>query len=140
MYMLDTNIIIFCIRHPYSECAQKLVEHLGKDVCISVITYSELEYGILNSSKPEQNRQAINAVLVGIPIVEFDIAAAKHFGAILAEMKKEHKERQNQDRDKMIAAHARSKGFILVTNNLKDFSDINDLRLEDWRSDGDLAR
>ncbi len=139
MYMLDTNIIIFSIRHPLSSCAARLAAHVGRDVCISVVTYAELEYGILNSSKPAQNREAMNHFLAGIRILDFDIKAAKHFGEILAELKKEHKEKQNQDRDKMIAAHARSAGYILVTNNAKDFTDINNLKVEDWRESGDLG-
>ena len=138
MYMLDTNILIFCIRHPDSACTQRLAEHLGKDVCISVVTYAELEYGILNSARPEQNRAAINSMLAGIPVLDFDIQAGTHFGEILAELKRAKKEKQNQDRDKMIAAHARSKGFVLVTNNTKDFADISSLCIEDWRSEGDL--
>lgn len=140
MYLLDTNILIFCIRHPHSECAKTVAEHVGKDICISVITFAELEYGILNSKYPEQNRLAINSVLAGIKIEDFDIHAATHFGQILAELKKIHKDKQNQDRDKMIAAHARSRGYTLITNNTKDFIDIDNLVIEDWRVDGDLDK
>lgn len=68
MYMLDTNIIIFCIRHLHSECAEKLAEHIGTDVCISVITYADLEYGIENSSDPVRNREAVHRFLAGILI------------------------------------------------------------------------
>ena len=139
MYMLDTNILIFCIRHPNSRCAETVSEHVGKDICISVVTYAELEYGILNSKYPEQNRLAINSVLAGIKIEDFNIHAATHFGQILAELKKNHKDKQNQDRDKMIAAHARSQGYTLVTDNTKDFIDIENLVLENWREDGELA-
>ena len=61
-----------------------------------------------------------------------------HFGAILADLKQRHKDRVNQDRDKMIAAHARSRGYTLVTDNTKDFVDIPGLVLENWREPGDL--
>ena len=139
MYMLDTNILIFAIRHPNSKCAAKLAEHVGEDVCISVVTYAELEYGILNSNYPERNRTAINGILAGIPIEDFDMKAAMHFGQILAELKKKHKDKQNQDRDKMIAAHARSRGYTLVTDNTKDFIDIDNILIENWREEGDLS-
>ena len=138
MYMLDTNIIIFCIRHPGSACASKLATHLGQDVCISVVTYAELEFGIMNSSDPARNRMAMNRFLAGIRILDFDMEAATHFGDILAELKKKHKDKQNQDRDKMIAGHARSRGFTLVTDNTKDFIDIDGLMVENWREVGDL--
>ena len=140
MYMLDTNILIFCMRHPDSTCAARVAAHLGTDVCISVVTYAELEYGICNSSKPEQSRAAVNRILAGIRIEDFDQQAARHYGAILAELKKKHKDKQNQDRDKMIAAHARANKDTLVTDNTKDFIDIDGLTLENWREPGDLHR
>ena len=60
MYMLDTNILIFSIRHPTSACAAMLADHVvSNDVCISVVTYAELEFGIVNSSDPEKNRAAV---------------------------------------------------------------------------------
>ena len=138
MYMLDTNILIFCLRHPTSKCAETLASHIGCDVCISVVTYAELEYGILNSKYPEQNRAAVNSILAGILIEDFDKRAATHYGAILADLKQKHKEKQNQDRDKMIAAHARSNGYTLVTDNIKDFVDITGIQIENWREGGDL--
>ncbi len=138
MYMLDTNIIIFCIRHPNTACVRRVASHTGKDLCISVVTYSELEFGIRNSSQPERNREALKRFLAGISIPDFDMNAATHFGAILAELKRKNKYDVCRDRDKMIAAHARARGDILVTNNTKDFSAIDHLMLEDWREPGDL--
>lgn len=140
MYMLDTNILIFCLRHPDSKCTQTLASHLGQDVCISVVTYAELEYGIMNSKYPDHNRVAVNKILAGIPIVDFDLKAAVHFGHILAELKQKKADKQNQDRDKMIAAHARSRGHILITDNTRDFADIDNLKLENWREPGDLTK
>ena len=140
MFMLDTNIIIFCIRHPDSDCAKTLASHIGRDVCISVVTYAELEYGIMNSRDPARNREAMNLFLAGIRIMDFDIHAAIHFGDILAELKQQHKDKQNQDRDKMIAGHARSLNYVLVTDNTKDFVDITGLKLENWRVPGDLKQ
>ena len=138
MYMLDTNILIFSMKHPSSECAQTLAKHIGNDICSSVVTYAELEYGIMNSKYPAQGRESINKILAGIPILDFDIKAAVRFGQILAELKQKKKDKTSEDRDKMIAAHARSRGYILVTNNTKDFIDINGLKLDDWRVPGDL--
>lgn len=139
MYMLDTNILIFSIRHPDSACARRLASHIGQDVCISVVTYAELVYGVENSSNPSRNAEALNRFLAGISILDFDMDAGIHYGKILAELRREHKDRQNQDRDKMIAAHARSLGYVLVTDNTKDFVDVKDLLLDNWREKGDLS-
>ena len=132
MYMLDTNVLIFCMRNPDSSCTARLASHVGKDVCISVVTFAELEYGIENSKDPKRNREAVNKILAGITILDFDLKAGTHFGQILAELKKNGKNKNNQDRDKMIAAHARSTGYVLVTDNTRDFEDISGLNLCNW--------
>ena len=134
MYMLDTNILIFSMRHPATPCAYTVATHAGYDICISVITYSELDYGILNSRNPVKNREAINRMLAGIPILDFDISAGKHFGQILSMSKAIY----GQDRDKMIAAHCRSLGYTLVTDNLNDFQYIDGLDIVTWRTPGDI--
>ncbi len=133
MYMLDTNILIYALRHPDSVCAGRVAIHAGDDVCISVVTYAELEYGILNSSDPKRNREAIRRILAGIRILDFDLVAATHFGMILTALKRKGALNSCIDRDKMIAAHARSLGFTLVTDNLKHFNVIEGLEVENWR-------
>ena len=138
MYLLDTNILITAMRHPLSACAKTISEHLGEDICISVVTYAELEFGIRNSRDPERNRRAVQRILSGIPILPFGIHEAADFGAILAELRSMRKDKQNQDRDKMIAAHARSNGYTLVTANIKDFEDIHGLAIENWLAPADL--
>ena len=134
MYMLDTNILIFAMRHPDTPCAHTVAFHSGNDICISVVTYAELEYGIQNSRNPGKNREAVHRMLAGIPILPFDISAGMHFGNILAESRGI----SGQDRDKMIAAHCRSLGYVLVTDNTKDFQYIDGLNIISWRTPGDI--
>ena len=86
------------------------------------------------SRNPEKNREAINRMLAGIPILSFDISAGKHFGDILAKSKGI----SGQDRDKMIAAHCRSLGYTLVTDNIKDFQYIPGINIITWRTPGDI--
>jgi tRNA(fMet)-specific endonuclease VapC len=93
-----------------------------------------LHYGIRNSRNPEKKRNAVYMILAGIPILDFDISAGKHFGEILAHSK----EIYGQDRDKMIAAHCRSLGYTLVTDNIKDFQYIDGLDVVTWRTPGDI--
>ena len=131
MYMLDTNAIIMAVRHPEWEIHEKVKAHLGKDLCISSVTYGELEYGIRKSASPARNRIAISQILAGIPVLSFDTKAAAHFGDIFADL--EGKRQRISDRDMMIAGHARSLGCILVTNNTREFSRVVDLQYEDWK-------
>ena len=132
MYMLDTNAIIMAVRHPEWPIYPKIKEHLGKDLCISAVTYGELEYGIRKSANPEKNRLAITKILLGIRILDFDGRAAVHFGDIFAEL--ESKRMRIGDRDTMIAAHARSLGYTVVTNNTREFSRVKGLNVEDWKN------
>lgn len=131
MYMLDTNAIIMGIRHPDWPIFNKIKAHVGKDICISVITLGELEYGIRKSSRPEITRLAVYTFLAGIRVLDFDAQAAKHFGDIFGDLELKHM--RISDRDTMIAAHARSLGYILVTNNTREFSRVEGLLIEDWK-------
>ncbi|MBQ7501747.1 type II toxin-antitoxin system VapC family toxin [bacterium] len=131
MYMLDTNVIIMAVRHPEWPVCGRVKERLGKDLCISSVTYGELVYGIRKSSAPEKNRVAITRILLGIKIFSFDQQAAEHFGDIFAELERKHM--RIGDRDMMIAGHARSLGFTLVTNNVREFGRVEGLSVEDWK-------
>ena len=130
MYMLDTNAIIMAVRHPDWTITDKVKQHLGNDLCISSVTYGELEYGIRKSQYPDKNRVAITQILLGIRILDFDASAAQHFGDIFADL--ENRKMRIGDRDMMIAGHARSLGYTLVTNNTREFSRVTGLQFEDW--------
>ena len=131
MYMLDTNAIIMAVRHPDWAITKKINAHLGKDLCISSVTYGELEYGIQKSSDPIRNRLAITQILLGIRILSFDAKAAEHFGDIFADLESKHQ--RIGDRDMMIAGHARALGYTLITNNTREFSRVEGLNIEDWK-------
>ena len=131
MYMLDTNVIVMAIRHPEWPLSQRVSSHTGKDLSISSITYGELVYGIYKSSSPERNRFSLIQILSGIQILNFDAEAAEHFGDIFADL--ERRGLRIGDRDMLIAAHARSLGYTLVTNNIREFSRVQGLSYEDWK-------
>ena len=82
MYMLDTNVLIYAIRHPGDQIVDKILDHAGVDICISVITLAELELGILRSADPLKNRQSLIAALSGIDILFFDHSAAAAYASI----------------------------------------------------------
>ena len=62
--------------------------------------------------------------------MNFDAEAAKHFGDIFGDLEMKHM--RIGDRDTMIAAHARSLGYTVVTNNTREFSRVEGLKYEDW--------
>ena len=130
MYMLDTNILIYAMRHPNDVICDRLIEHSAEDICISSITYAELELGVLRSSNPLRNRQALISTLVGVEILEFGVKEAACFAEIKAALMLAGT--VVEDMDILIAAHAKATGCRLVTNNIRHFSRIDGLEIEDW--------
>ena len=130
IFMLDTNIIIYAKNKRPEGLFQRLMECPPEDICISVITMAELEYGVFKSSQPDKNRLALSTLLSGIRVVPFDSNAAREYGDIRADL-----ERQGiviGGNDMLIAAQARAMDLILVTNNQREFERIKGLRTENW--------
>ena len=129
-YMLDTNICIYAIKHGLREVIERLKEHNTSEICISSVTYAELIHGVEKSKAVDKNRTALTLLLTDIEILPFDISAAEGYGEIRAEL--ERKGTPIGPLDMMIAGHARSLGYTVVTNNIKEFERIDGLRLENW--------
>ena len=129
-YMLDTNICIYAIKHKPERVFLKLREVDPEDVCISVVTYAELVHGVEKSAAVEKNRVALSALLANIEILDFNTDAANCYGKIRADLEK--KGMPIGSLDMMIAGHAQSLGYTVVTNNAKEFLRVSDLRIENW--------
>ena len=129
-YMLDTNIVIYMIKKQPESVLQKLQEYDPSDFCISSITLAEMEYGIAKSTSPEKNQAALSAFLSNIDILPFDDRAAVEYGDIRASLEK--KGTPIGPNDMLIAAHARSLGLTIVTNNVREFRRVDGLMLDNW--------
>ncbi|MBQ9360030.1 MAG: type II toxin-antitoxin system VapC family toxin [Lachnospiraceae bacterium] len=129
-YMLDTNICIYAIKHKPEKVFQKLQEVEPEDVCVSSVTYAELVHGVEKSAAVEKNRLALSMLLANIEILDFDVDAADCYGKIRADLEK--KGTPIGPLDMMIAGHAQSLGYTVVTNNVKEFSRVSNLKIENW--------
>ena len=129
-YMLDTNICIYAIKHKPEKVFRKLEEVDPEDVCVSSVTYAELMHGVEKSAAVERNRLALSMLLANIEILNFDADAAVCYGKIRAGLAK--KGTPIGPLDMMIAGHAMSMGYTLVTNNVKEFLRVPDLKMENW--------
>ena len=128
MYLLDTNICIAILKtNP-----QVMAEFNNKfsHCYISSIILAELYKGAYCSQKIAQNIHNLNQLTAIIPVIEFDQMAAEEFGKIQAQLRKMG--RPTGELDAAIAAVARSRSDILVTNNTRHFINIPDLKLENW--------
>ena len=129
-YLLDTNICIYLIKRKPDSVFKRLSKIPLGDVGISTITLAELNYGARKSSNVEKNLSALNQFLIPFEVFNFDEKATIEYGKIRSQL-----ERQGTPigpLDTLIAAHAISLGFTLVTNNVREFSRIESLSVENW--------
>lgn len=129
-YMLDTNICIYVIKHKPEKVFLRLQEVDPSDVCISSVTYTELVHGVEKNAAVERNRLALSLLLSNIEILSFDISAADEYGKIRADL--ERKGTPIGPLDIMIAGHAKSVACTVVTNNVKEFSRVDGLKIDNW--------
>jgi tRNA(fMet)-specific endonuclease VapC len=130
LYMLDTDTSAFIMRGPSENLRQKLLATSLDNQSISVITLAELLYGVRLSSKPRQNRDALGAFVRYVSIFEWTENAAEDYADIRVHLQK--KGQMIGANDLMIAAHARSMGAVLVTNNEREFRRVPRLKVENW--------
>ena len=129
-YMLDTNICIYAIKNKPEGVLEKLRKNMDSGICISAITLAELEHGVAKSAYPERNEMALLKILSLINVEAFGDSAAIEYGNICAYLQKQGTPIGTMDM--LIAGHARSRGLVLVTNNLREFQRVPGLRLENW--------
>jgi tRNA(fMet)-specific endonuclease VapC len=130
MYMLDTNICIYVLKSHSAELRHRF--RVSKDLCISVVTYAELCFGIENgdASLKGQRWEQLDAFTRLLLILPLDEDTARHYGRIRAQLKR--KGRSIGNNDLFIGAHAMSSGAILVTNNIREFRRVPGLPVENW--------
>jgi len=127
--MLDTNIVIYIIKRRPIELLHIFNQHAGQ-LCISSITLAELMHGVEKSQYVEKNLNNVEDLVSRLEVLSYSSKAASHYGEIRANL--EHKGTIIGVNDLHIAAHARSEGLIIVTNNLKEFEGVDGLRVENW--------
>jgi tRNA(fMet)-specific endonuclease VapC len=128
-YLLDTNICIYVIKRRPQELLETFNHNAGL-MAISAITFSELLHGVEKSAAPSRNLAAVEDFCSRLDLLPYGPKASLHYGQIRASL-----ERSGTPigvNDLHIAAHARSEGLTLVSNNLREFQRVDGLLLENW--------
>ena len=128
-YLLDTNIVIYVIKRKPLEALKAFNKNANR-MAISTITLAELIYGAEKSKQVETNLNAVEDFISHLEVLPYDVNAAQHYGHIKAFLERAGKPIGVNDIH--IAAHARSHGLTLVTNNLAEFKRVPNLALENW--------
>ena len=130
--LLDTNIVIYVIKRRPPSAQTRFNQHAGR-MAISSITLAELVHGAEKSSFPARNLAVLNDFQSRLTVLPYGEHAARHYGSIRAAL-----ERIGQPigvNDMHIAAHARSAGLVLVSNNLREFERVPGLLSANWVED-----
>jgi tRNA(fMet)-specific endonuclease VapC len=128
-YLLDTNIVIYVIKRRPIEVMGVFNDNAGR-MAISAITLSELFHGAEKSAKVAQNLAIVEEFASLLEVLPYGARASLHYGAIRSALEKAG--RSIGVNDLHIAAHARSEGLTLVTNNLAEFERVPGLLAENW--------
>jgi len=128
-YLLDTNICIYVIKRRPESLLERFNLNAGH-LAISSITLAELMHGAEKSSDPERSLAGVEDFCSRLEVLAYGAKAAQHYGQIRSAL-----ERLGTPigvNDLQIAAHARSEGLTLVSNNPREFERVEGLLYGNW--------
>lgn len=128
-YLLDTNICIDVIKRRPESLLERFNEN-ASHLAISAITLAELLHGAEKSSQPQRTLSVVEDFCSRLDVLDYGAKAAQHYGQIRSAL--ERRGTPIGVNDLHIAAHARSEGLTLVSNNLREFERVEGLLYENW--------
>lgn len=129
VYMLDTNILSDAIRNPFGRTKDYIARFDENVICTSAIVASEMRYGACKKGSARLVER-VEQALSWLTVLPYDDKAAHAYARIRSDL--EQKGQTIGLGDLFIAAHARSLDLILVTNNVREFSRVDGLKVENW--------
>jgi tRNA(fMet)-specific endonuclease VapC len=129
-YLLDTNICIYIAKHSPATVHARFEQLQAHQLAMSVITFGELQHGAEKSQARTNALAALRQLERAIHVAPLGDAAGGHYGEIRSAL--ERKGQPIGNNDLWIAAHARSEGWTLVTNNEREFRRVEKLKVENW--------
>ncbi len=128
-YLIDTDIVIYSIKK-HEKVSERFILYKDMPKSLSVITYGELIYGARKSKNVEKNLTNVHKLTELFPIIDISPLIMEKFGELKASL--ERSGMVIDDMDLLIASTALTHNLILVTNNQRHFSRIEDLKIENW--------
>ena len=132
MIVFDTDVISYVLKpDPPVGLIRKIGEIDPKDQATTSINVGELAYGAYRSEKMKKYMKALEEkVWPNVLVLPFDHRSAEVYGEIRAAL--EGRGLVVAEPDLRIASICISQGSLLATGNLKHFSKIPELKVEDW--------
>jgi tRNA(fMet)-specific endonuclease VapC len=129
-YLLDTNILSDLVKNPAGAAARKIaLPSIEQACCTSLIVACELRYGACKKGSSVLSAR-VEQILTALPVLPLEEETARHYAKIRTEL-----ERMGQPiggNDLLIAAHALSMNLTVVTANVREFSRVPGLIIENW--------
>jgi tRNA(fMet)-specific endonuclease VapC len=133
LYLPDTNVWIHHLNPAPSIAKIKLASHSPSQIALCDVVKAELYYGAYKSTRREANLAVLSTLFASFSSFPFDGEAARISGEIRADLA--HKGTPIGPYDLQIAAIALANNCVLVTHNVREFSRIAGLKLEDWEAE-----
>lgn len=128
-YLLDTNICVFFLRGKLN--LDEIIREKGVENCfISELTIFELRYGAENSDNPKKSHDAVGRFVKGLTAIPI-IGSVKKYAETKTSLRKKGTP-MHDEFDLIIGVTALTNELVLVTDNLKDFKHIKNLKMENW--------
>ncbi len=128
-YLFDTNILSALVKQPTSPLARRMAAMDRDHFCTSVVVACELRYGVHKKGSPSLAAK-VDQLLSGVEVLPLDVQVDLHYAEVRVALEKMGQPIGHNDL--LIAAHARALGLTLVTDNLREFSRVPGLAVENW--------
>ncbi|MEO8374885.1 MAG: type II toxin-antitoxin system VapC family toxin [Sphingomonas bacterium] len=119
-YLIDTNCCIYLFAGTYPALTLRIADTAAGEIGLSTIVLAEFALGLQRGAEPDER---LTLLVEQMPVQPFDQAAAEAYARLPF---------RRGSFDRLLAAHAVSRGATLITNNPRDFADIPDLAVENW--------
>ena len=132
LYLLDTNVCIVYLKGKSSNIDRRLKSLKRNNIAVCSIVKAELFYGSIRSNNPKKALQVQKTFVEQFISLPFDDRCAPIYGKLRANLASTGTPIGSNDL--LIAAIALANDLILVTHNVREFSRVQGLKLEDWES------
>ena len=131
-YLLDTSVVSDLVRNPLGVVAGRVASVGEGTVCTSIVVVAELRFGAVKSDSPKL-ADRVDLILSALEVLPLEPPADRHYGEIRQELARQGT--PIGPNDLLIAAHARALDLTVVTANVREFSRVPGLGVENWLSE-----
>lgn len=130
MYFLDANTCIYYLKGKYTSIKEKLLSTTPNNISIPSIVKAELILGAYKSEKRKENLEKIEHFLQPFEIIPFSDLMTYIYADIRSLLEKSGEIIGLNDL--LIASIVKFHNGIVITNNVKEFKKVKDLKIENW--------